>query len=88
LFNISLFLIIFVGFDFDSLNTHTKALKLQQLAFFFFFSPQYGLKTHVITLCFFSKTSILAESLGYSRDQAPYTAASEEGLKKSQYSFA
>jgi hypothetical protein len=86
LFNISSFLIIFVDFDFDSLNTHTKALKLQQLA-----SPpppQYGLKTHVITLCFFSKTSILAESLGYSRDQAPYTAASEEGLKKSQYSFA
>jgi hypothetical protein len=36
----------------------------------------------------FSKTSILVESLGYSRDQAPYTAASEEGLKKSQYSFA
>jgi hypothetical protein len=86
LFNISSFLIIFVGFDFDSLNTHTKALKLQQLAFFF--SPQYGLKTQVITLCFFSKTSILAKSLGYSRDQAPYTAASEEGLKKSQYSFA
>jgi Na+/alanine symporter len=87
LFNISSFLIIFVGFDSDSLNTHTKALKLQQLAFFFFF-PQYGLKTYVITLCFFSKTSILAESLGYSRDQAPYTTASKEGLKKSQYSFA
>jgi hypothetical protein len=81
LVNISSFLIIFVGFDSDSLNTHTKALKLQQLAFFFL--PQYGLKTHVITLCFFSKTSILAESLGYSRDQAPYTTASEEGLKKS-----
>jgi hypothetical protein len=85
LFNISSFLIIFIGFDSDFLNTHTKALKLQQLAFF---SPQYGLKTHVITLCFFSKTSILVESLGYSKDQAPYIATSEEGLKKLQYSFA
>jgi hypothetical protein len=86
LFNISSFIIIFVGFNSDSLNIHTKELRFQQLVFFFF--PQYGLKTYVITLCFFSKTSIIAESLGYFRDQAPYTAASEEGLKKSQYSFA
>jgi hypothetical protein len=79
LVNISSFLIIFVGFDSDYLNTYTKALKLQQLA-----SPppphQYGLKTHVIILCFFSKTSILAKSLGYSRDKALYTASSKEGL--------
>jgi hypothetical protein len=80
LVNISSFLIIFVGFDSDFLSTLTKALKLQQLAFFF---PQYGLKTHVITLCFLSKTSILAQNLGYSKDQTPYTAASEEELKKS-----
>jgi hypothetical protein len=63
-----------------------KGIKVATIGFFFFF-PQYGLKIHVITLCFFSKTSILTESLGYSRDQASYTAASE-WLKKSQYSFA